>query len=114
MPVSYALKEKAVTLHDAIEPQSLAIVQKMLNDGEVFHLGLANIDLQILSSLNLAHIRSIDIKGLPCYDLGFLASIKKLESLRLSYIAQPRVGKDIMLETIPSVDSLTSLTLRGV
>ncbi len=114
MPVSFALKDKAITLHDAIDAESLAIVQKMLNEGEVFHLGIGNIDLEIFSSLDLTSVRSISISGLPCYDLGLLASVKKLESLRLSYGTEPRVGKNIRLDTIPSSDSLTSLTLGCV
>lgn len=116
MPVTYAFnKEGAIVgLHDTIEPASLAIVQKMLNAGEVRDISLGNIDLETLSSLDLANIRSINISGIPCYDLGFLASIKKLESLRLSYVAQPRIGKGIRLDTIPSIDTLRSLALFGV
>lgn len=114
MPVSYALKNKSVSLHDSIEPQSLEIVQRMLNEGEVTRIVLGNIDLQILSSLNLENVQSIDLGEVPCYDLGFLASVKKLESLRLSYGAKLKMGKNIRLDTIPSNDNLIALTLRGV
>jgi hypothetical protein len=114
MPVSYALRDKSVSLHDTIEPQSLEIVQRMLNAGEVIHIGLGNIDLQILSSLNLANVRSINISEVPCYDLGFLASVNRLESLRFSYGAKLKIGKNIRLDTIPSSNSLTALTLVGV
>jgi hypothetical protein len=121
MPVSYAFekggenKGAILSLHDSIEPQSLEIVQKMLNAGEVKHIGIGNIDMEIFSSLNLADVRSIYISGgLPCYDLGFLAAVKKLELLRIDYGTQPGIGKNIRLDTLPSSDSLTSLTLGSV
>lgn len=116
MPVSYSFVGNAasVTLDGMIEPQSLSVVQRMLNAGEVSHIGFGDIDPGIVSSLDLTNVRSVDIGSLLCHDLGFLASVKRLESLRISYMQKPQVGKNVRLDTIPSSNSLMSLTLRGV
>jgi len=113
MPVSFNLRDKLVSMNDIIDSESLHIVQKMLNDGDIHHLSIGGIDHKLLPLLNLEHLTGISISNIPCFDLGFLAGIRKLKSLRLSFEGSS-FGKKIMLNTIPRTDTLQSLTLARV
>lgn len=111
MPVSYNLKDKTVSLDNNIEYQSLEVVRKMLEAGEIIELRLSNIDIILLPLLNLRHVKKLSISNLPCYDFGFLASVIELESLRLSFDIS--MAKKIRLETVPRMKTLTSLSLSN-
>lgn len=113
MPVSFNLRDKSATMHDSIDAESLRIVQRMLEAGEILELGLINIDTELLPLLNLSRLTKFSISNMPCFDLGFLSSIKELQSLSLRFQISP-FGKKIRLDTIPRMDTLTSLTLSGV
>lgn len=113
MPVSFNLRDKSASMHDNIDAESLRIVQRMLETGEILELGLINIDIKLLPVLNLSRLSKFSISDMPCFDLGFLSSIKKLQSLGLGFQTSP-FGKKIRLETIPRMDTLTSLSLSGV
>jgi Leucine-rich repeat (LRR) protein len=113
MPVSFNLRDKSATMHDRIDAESLRMVQRMLDAGEISELGLINIDIELMPLLNLSSLTKFAVSKMPCFDLGFLSSIKKLQSLRLGFMTSP-FGKKIRLDTIPRMDTLTSLSLSGV
>lgn len=113
MSVSFNLRDKAVSINDSIATDEFSIVQRMLNNAEIVDLHISGIDINLLPLLNLEHLKSFSIGNMPCFDLGFLGAIKKLESLRLSFELSS-FGKKVMLHTIPENNNLTSLTLNSV
>jgi len=100
-------------MHDDIDADSLGIVQRMLEAGEILKLRLSNIDIKFLQILNLNQLAELSISDMPCFDLGFLADVKKLQSLRLEFLTSS-FAKKIRLDTVPPMDTLTTLTLAGV
>ena len=113
MPVSFNLRDKSATMHDRIDAESLRIVQRMLEEGEITELGLINIDMELLALLNLSGLTKFGVSDMPCFNLGFLSSCQKLQSLSLNFLISP-FGKKIRLDTIPVMDTITSLSVSGV
>jgi hypothetical protein len=113
MPVSYNLRDKFVWVRKDIEPQSLEIVQKMLNDGEIIELYIADIPSGIFHSLNLNHLKGLSIVNIPCYDLDFLSSIADLKYLKLEFSSIYPEDKRVILKSMPAINSLRSLFLEG-
>jgi hypothetical protein len=113
MPVSFNLRDKFVWMRNDIEPQSLEIVQKMLNNGEIIELYIADIHASIFHSLNLNHLKGLSIVNIPCYDLDFLSSIANLKYLKLDFSSIYPEDEKVILKSMPAINSLESLFLEG-
>lgn len=113
MPVSFNLRDKFVWVRNDIEPQSLEIVQRMLNEGEIVELYIEKMPLDIFQSLNLSHLKGLSIGDIPCFDLDFLSTIPNLKHLKLDFSSvYPEDGK-IILKKMPAISTLESLFLEG-
>lgn len=113
MPVSYNLRDKFVWIRNDIEPQSLEIVQRMLNAGEIAELYVADVHAGILPSLNLNHLKGLSIINTPCFNLDFLSSLAELKYLKIDFSSIFPEDKKAVLKSMPSISSLESLFLEG-
>lgn len=100
-------------MRNEIEPQSLEIVQRMLNAGEINELYVANIEESIFQSLNLDHLKALSIENIPFYNFEFLSSIKGLKYLKIDLSSINSSSKYVELKTLPAMPGLESLFLAG-
>jgi hypothetical protein len=112
MPVSYNLRDKCASIDTYIEPQSLGIVQRMLNSGELVALTILGMEENILPSLPITKLKGLHLSNIPCPHLSFLATMPDLQSLSLMFYSSKKYKIDIA--TLPALENLKTLQLAGI
>jgi hypothetical protein len=102
-----------VWMRNDIEPESIGIVQKMLNAGEINELYIDNIEQSIFDSLNLSQLKALSIENIPCYNFEFLSSITGLKYLKIDLSSMQPGDKNVELKSLPAMSGLESLFLAG-